>query len=54
MGILVHQSTYVHKVLGKFNMGKAYRPRTTMIVHVLERDTNPLRLTRRRRRGVGT
>jgi hypothetical protein len=39
--ILVHQSTYVKKVLGKFNMDKAYPQRTPMIVHALEKDKYP-------------
>jgi hypothetical protein len=42
-GILVHQSTYVHKVLEKFNMDKAYSVRTPMIVHALEKDNDPFR-----------
>jgi hypothetical protein len=37
MGILVHQSAYVQKILEKFNMDKAYLARTPMIVHALER-----------------
>jgi hypothetical protein len=32
MGILIHQSAYVHKVLEKFNMNKAYVFRTPMVV----------------------
>jgi hypothetical protein len=43
MGILVHQSTYVKKVLEKFNMDKAYPQRTPMIIHALEKDKDPFR-----------
>jgi hypothetical protein len=43
MCILVHRSTYVKKVLGKFNMDKAYPQRTPMIVHALEKDKDPFR-----------
>jgi hypothetical protein len=43
MSILVHQSTYVLKVLKKFNMDKAYSARTPMIVRSLKRDKNPFR-----------
>jgi hypothetical protein len=42
-GILVHQSTYVKKVLEKFNMDKAYPQRTPMIVCALEKDKDPFR-----------
>jgi hypothetical protein len=41
--ILVHQSAYVQKVLKKFNMDKAYSARTPMVVHALEKDTDPFR-----------
>jgi hypothetical protein len=41
MGILVHQSVYVQKVLEKFNMYKAYPSKTTMVVRALEKDTDP-------------
>jgi hypothetical protein len=37
-GILVHQFAYVQKILEKFNMDKAYRATTPMIVHALEKD----------------
>jgi hypothetical protein len=40
-GILVHQSTYVHKILEKFNMYKAYPSKTLMVIRALEKDTNP-------------
>jgi hypothetical protein len=36
--ILVHQSTYVKKILKKFNMDKAYPATTPMIVRALEND----------------
>jgi hypothetical protein len=42
-GILVHRFAYVQKILEKFNMDKAYSARTPMIVHALEKDTNPFR-----------
>jgi hypothetical protein len=41
MGILVHQSTYVQKILDKFNMDKAYPSKTPMVVRALEKDTDP-------------
>jgi hypothetical protein len=37
MGILIHQSTYVQKVLEKFNMDNAYLTITPIIVRALER-----------------
>jgi hypothetical protein len=40
-GILVHQSTYVQKILGKFNMYKAYPSKTPMVVRALEKDIDP-------------
>jgi hypothetical protein len=43
MGILVHQSTYIQKVLEKFNMDRAYLSKTPMVVIILEKDTNPFR-----------
>jgi hypothetical protein len=42
--ILVHQSAYIQKILEKFNMDKAYSARTPIIVHAMEKDTNPFRL----------
>jgi hypothetical protein len=44
MGILVHQSAFVQKILEKFNMDKTYSARTPMIVRALENDTDPFRL----------
>jgi hypothetical protein len=41
MGILVHQYSYVKKVLEKFNMDKTYLLRTPMIVRALEKDIDP-------------
>jgi hypothetical protein len=43
MGILVHQSAYVQKILEKLNMDKAYLARTPMIVRALEKDNDPFR-----------
>jgi hypothetical protein len=43
MGILVHQSAYVKKVLKKFNMDKAYPQMTHMIIRALEKDKDPFR-----------
>jgi hypothetical protein len=43
-GILIHQSVYVQKILKKFNMDKVYSARTHMIVHALEKDTDPFKL----------
>jgi hypothetical protein len=43
MGIAVHQSAYVQKILEKFNMDKGYLARTPLIVHAMEKDTNPFR-----------
>jgi hypothetical protein len=43
MGILVHQSSYVQKVLEKFNMDKIYVLRTPMVVHALEKDIDQFR-----------
>jgi hypothetical protein len=44
MGILIHQSTYVLKVLEKFNMDKAYSARTPMVIRALEKYKYPFRL----------
>jgi hypothetical protein len=41
MDILVHQLTYVQKVLKKFNMDKVYSSKTLMVVRALEKDTDP-------------
>jgi hypothetical protein len=41
--ILVHQSTYVQKILEKFNMDKVYPSKTLMVVRALEKDTDPFR-----------
>jgi hypothetical protein len=40
-GIFIHQSTYVQKVLEKFNMDKPYPSKTPMVVRALEKDTDP-------------
>jgi hypothetical protein len=42
-GIIIHQSSYIKKVLEKFNMNKAYPQRTPMIVHALNEDKDPFR-----------
>jgi hypothetical protein len=41
MGILVHQSDYVQKILEKFNMDKDYPPKTPMVIRDLEKETDP-------------
>jgi hypothetical protein len=43
MGILVHQSAYVQKILKKFNMNKAYSARTPMIVRALKKYKDPFK-----------
>jgi hypothetical protein len=43
MGIVVHQYTYIHKVLEKFNIDKVYPGKTSMIVRTLEMDIDPFR-----------
>jgi hypothetical protein len=40
MGILVHQSAYVKKILEKFNMDKAYPSKTLMVIRALEKETD--------------
>jgi hypothetical protein len=40
MGILIHQSAYVQKVLEKFNMDKTYPSKTPMVIKGLENDTD--------------
>jgi hypothetical protein len=39
--ILVHQSTYVHKILEKFNMYKAYSSKALIVVRALKKDSDP-------------
>jgi hypothetical protein len=39
--IPVHQSTFVQKILEKFNMDKVYPSKTPMVVRALEKDTDP-------------
>jgi hypothetical protein len=41
MGILIHQSAYVQKILEKFNMDKAYPSKTLMVIKALEKETDP-------------
>jgi hypothetical protein len=43
-GIFVYQSTYIQKVLEKFNMDKSYPNKTPMIVRSLEMETDQFRL----------
>jgi hypothetical protein len=43
MSILVHQSTYVKKILEKFNMDKSYLSKTSMVLRALENDIDPFR-----------
>jgi hypothetical protein len=43
MGILIHQFSYVQKVLEKFNMDKSYPTKTPIVVQALEKDTDPFR-----------
>jgi hypothetical protein len=43
MGILVHRSVYVQKILEKFNMDKVYSARTPMVIRALEKDKDPFR-----------
>jgi hypothetical protein len=42
-GILIHQSSYVQKILEKFNIDKAYLSKTPMIVRAIEKETDPFR-----------
>jgi hypothetical protein len=42
-GILVHQSTYVQKILEKFNIDKVYPSKTHMVVRALEKDIDSFR-----------
>ena len=43
LGILVHQSAYIQKILEKFNMDKSYPSKTPMVVRSPEMETNPFR-----------
>jgi hypothetical protein len=42
-GIFVYQSTYVQKILEKFNMDKAYPSKTHIVVRDLEKNSDPFR-----------
>ena len=42
-GILVHQSTYIQKILEKFNMDKSYPSKTPMVVRSLEMEKDQFR-----------
>jgi len=35
-GILVHQSTYIQKILEKFNMDKSYPAKTPMVIRSID------------------
>jgi hypothetical protein len=41
--ILVHHSTYIQKILEKFNMDKSYHNKTPMVVRSLEIEIDPFR-----------
>jgi hypothetical protein len=41
MGILIHQSTYVQKILKKFNMDKVCPSKTPMVIRALEKNIGP-------------
>ena len=43
LGILVHQSAYIQKILEKFNMDKSYPNKIPMIVRSLEIGKDPFR-----------
>jgi len=43
LGILVHQSAYIQKILEKFNMDKSYPNKTSMVVRSLELGKDPFR-----------
>jgi hypothetical protein len=43
MGILIHQLTYVQKILEKLNMDKTYPSKTPMIIRALGKDSDPFR-----------
>jgi hypothetical protein len=42
-GILVHQSTYIQKILEKFNMDKSYPSKTPMVVRSIDMEKDPFR-----------
>src|SRR6266508_2761965 len=42
-GILIHQSTYIQKILEKFNMDKAYPSKTPMVVRSLDMNKDQFR-----------
>ena len=43
LGILVYQSAYIQKILEKFNIGKSYHNKTSMVVRSLEIKKDPFR-----------
>src|SRR6266540_6402679 len=42
-GILIHQSTYIQKILEKFNMDKSYSSKTPMVVRSLDMNKDQFR-----------
>ena len=42
-GILIHQPTYIQKILEKFNMDKSYPSKTPMVVLSLDMDKDQFR-----------
>jgi hypothetical protein len=53
-GILVHQSVYIHKLLEKFNMDKAYSNKTLMVVRSLNKEKDVFRLWEEREGILGS
>src|SRR6266542_335949 len=43
IGILIHQSTYIQKILEKFNMDKSYSSKTPMVVRSLDMNKDQFR-----------
>ena len=43
LGILVHQSAYIQKILKKFNIDKSYHNKIPMVVRSLEIEKDPFR-----------
>jgi hypothetical protein len=53
-GILVHPSTYVQKILEKFNMDKAYPSKPHIVIRALEKKTDPFRLCQEGEEALGS
>jgi len=51
-GILVHQSTYIQKVLEKFNMDKSYPAKSPMVVRSIDLKKDVFSTTGRGRRDI--